>query len=199
MPKLLFLPGAGASPQFWRPVGRRLPSAWQKIYLGWPGLGREPPDPAVTRLDDLVNLAEAAMSDGPADLLAQSMGGVVAMKLALRRPERVRRIVLTVTSGGVDMAGLGGADWRPGYRASHPAAMDFILDERENLSDRIGLIACPVLLLWGDSDPISPVAVGERLLSLLPDARLVVLPGGTHDLVVERADEVAPLIEAHLS
>jgi pimeloyl-ACP methyl ester carboxylesterase len=43
------------------------------------------------------------------------------------------------------------------------------------------------------------VAVGRRLASLLPQAHLVVLPGGTHDLAMERAAEVAPLIDRHLA
>lgn len=48
------------------------------------------------------------------------------------------------------------------------------------------------------ADPISPVAVGERLRDLLPDARLHVLAGGDHDLAHQRAAEIAPLVEAHL-
>lgn len=54
----------------------------------------------------------------------------------------------------------------------------------------------PVLLLCGDADPISPVAVGRRLAELLPRAELVVIPGGTHDLVCDRAAEVAPHIDS---
>ena len=40
MAKILFLPGAGASPDFWKPVGALLPADWPKEYFGWPGLGR---------------------------------------------------------------------------------------------------------------------------------------------------------------
>jgi pimeloyl-ACP methyl ester carboxylesterase len=57
----------------------------------------------------------------------------------------------------------------------------------------------PTLLIWGDSDPISPVAVGTRLREMLPRATLVVIAGGTHDLVAERSSDVIPLIEAHLA
>jgi len=57
----------------------------------------------------------------------------------------------------------------------------------------------PVLLLWGEADPISPVAVGERLAALLPQGRLEVIPGADHDLGMLHADRVAPLIDAHLS
>jgi pimeloyl-ACP methyl ester carboxylesterase len=73
------------------------------------------------------------------------------------------------------------------------------VDEREDLTKRLPEIEAPVLLLWGDADPISPVAVGRRLAELFPRAELVVVPGGTHDLVLERAEEIAPRIEAHLS
>ena len=35
MAKVLFLPGAGASPDFWKPAGALLPADWQKEYFGW--------------------------------------------------------------------------------------------------------------------------------------------------------------------
>ena len=115
MPKVLFLPGAGGSPDFWKPVGSHLPAEWPKHYFGWPGLGHQPHDPAIGSLDDLVKLAVREI-DEPVDLVAQSMGGVIAARIALERPFQVRRLVLCVTSGGVDMAGLGAADWRQQYR-----------------------------------------------------------------------------------
>ena len=39
MTDVFFLPGTGASPGFWKPVGERLPGAWTTHYFGWPGLG----------------------------------------------------------------------------------------------------------------------------------------------------------------
>ncbi len=197
-PKLIFLPGAGADPDFWRPVGERLPAAWGKVYLGWPGLGHQPPHPQVNGLEDLVGLVEAQTGEAPVDLLAQSMGGLVAMLTALRHPQKVRRLVLSVTSAGLDMKQLGAAAWQATYHRNHPNAARWLSDVHVDLSAQLPGITLPVLLLWGDADPISPVAVGERLADLLPNARLHVLPGGDHDLVHQRADEVAPLIEAHL-
>lgn len=213
MPRLLFLPGVGADPAFWHPAGGLLPDAWQKTYLGWPGLANQPPDPAVNSYDDLIALTEHALTeralaehalaahalgDGPADLVAQSMGGVIAMQVVLRDPGRIRRIVLTATSGGVDMGALGAGDWRPGYRAAHPHVAEWAYGWRPDITDRIGRITQPVLLLWGDADPISPVAVGERLRALLPDARLHITQGGDHMFARDRAAEIAPLIQAHL-
>lgn len=57
----------------------------------------------------------------------------------------------------------------------------------------------PALLLWGDADPLSPVAAGRRLAGLLPRARLHVFAGGGHDLAHAFADEAAALIDDHLT
>jgi pimeloyl-ACP methyl ester carboxylesterase len=116
-----------------------------------------------------------------------------------RRAALVRHLVLSVTSGGIDVARLGAQDWRPAFRESNPGLPDWFLDEREDLTERIQTIAIPVLLLWGDADPISPIAVGRRLAELFPNAELVVIAGGTHDLVQERAKDVAPHIDRHLT
>ena len=56
MPNIFFLPGTGASPDFWKPVGSRLPPAWTKHSFGWPGLSAQPPHPAINSYDDLVRI-----------------------------------------------------------------------------------------------------------------------------------------------
>jgi pimeloyl-ACP methyl ester carboxylesterase len=198
MAAIFFLPGAGASPEFWKPVATRLPAAWIKTYFGWPGLGNQPHDPAIKGLDDLVAMVVSRLTT-PVDLVAQSMGGVIAARIALTHPQLVRRLVLTATSGGVDMAAFGAGDWRADYRRSFPKAVAWITAPSAAQALPVERIVVPTLLLWGDADPISPVAVGEHLAERLPNARLHVLTGGDHDLAKTRADEVAPLIERHLA
>ena len=197
--KLLFLPGASGNIEFWKPVAAHLRHPGARTFVGWPGFGSVPPDPAVQGVSDLVARVVREIT-GPVDLLAQSMGGVIAVRAALERRALVRHLVLSVTSGGVDMAALGAAeDWRREHVRRNPTAPRWFVDEREDLTERLPEIDVPVLLLWGDADPISPVAVGRRLAALFPRAELVVVPGGTHDLVLERAAEIAPRIEAHLA
>ncbi len=198
MRKVLFLPGVGADPAFWRATGDRLPGAWDKAYLGWPGLGHQPHDPAVQSFEDLITHAERHMGEGTVYIVAQSMGGAVALQLALRHPDRVRRLVLTVTAGGLDVAGLGAFDWRPDYAREYPDAGPWILDARPDYASDLARVIQPTLLLWGDSDPISPVAVGERLRDLLPNAELHIVKGGDHGLAVSHAKEIEPLIRAHI-
>jgi pimeloyl-ACP methyl ester carboxylesterase len=196
--KVFFLPGTGASPDFWKPVGALLPADWSKHYFGWPGLGQQPPDPAINSFDDLVGLVAARMTE-PVDLVAQSMGGVIAMRLALAQPALVRRLVLCVTSGGVDMSAHGASDWRPEYRKHFPNAPPWVTDQRSAPPLPVEQATRPALLIWGDADPISPVAVGRELERRLPHAKLHVVAGGAHDLAVTHAKEVAPLVEAHLA
>lgn len=196
--QLLFLPGASGRTQLWAPVAKRLRHPAEKIHVGWPGFGPKPPDPQVHGLDDLV-AGVIARIDRPTALVAQSMGGVIAMRAALARPDLVTHLVLTATSGGIDVAGLGGEDWRPAFHAANPLLPRWFSTGQEDLSPQLHRVAMPTLLLWGDADPISPVSVGRRLASLLPRAQLHVIAGGDHDLAEMHAEAVAPLIEAHLA
>ena len=196
--KLLFLPGASGDTGFWRLAAQRLSHPAQQVHIGWPGFGNTPPDPGVTGMADLVARVLLEI-DQPTALVAQSMGGIVAVCAALERPDWVTHLVLTVTSGGVDMSALGAQDWRPDFAAANPNLPRWFLDDRTDLSGRLGELHMPVLLLWGDADPISPVRVGQRLAELLPRAELHVFPGGGHDLGFTHAEEVAGLIDRFLA
>ncbi|EJN14487.1 putative hydrolase or acyltransferase of alpha/beta superfamily [Bradyrhizobium sp. YR681] len=202
MRKIFFLPGAGGSPEFWQPVARLLPNERDKVFFGWPGLGNQPHDPTINSIDDLVRLVEARLDerlDGPVDLVAQSMGGVIAARIALNRPKIVNRLVLAVTSGGASMDRFGASDWRAEYRGQFPQAADWIMESSRSAELPVELIEAPTLLIWGDSDPISPVTVGLHLESRMPNAKLHVVRGGDHGLASNKAEIVAPLIARHLS
>jgi len=196
--QMIFLPGASGNIHFWRPLAARLRHHGSPRFFGWPGFGETPPDPSVTGISDLVTRVTDEITS-PVDLFAQSMGGIVAILAALEKPRLISHLVLSATSGGIDMTEFGATDWRTTFRELNPGVPRWFEDERWNLTERIPEIQIPVLLLWGDSDPISPVAVGRRLADLFPNAELHVLPGGTHDLAVERVDDLVPLVERHLA
>jgi pimeloyl-ACP methyl ester carboxylesterase len=72
-------------------------------------------------------------------------------------------------------------------REFHPAglrAMAHALADAD-LRDVLQLIDVPTLLLYGDADMRSPVAVGEELHRQIPGSKLVVLPGPGHVVNVE--------------
>jgi len=165
--------------------------------MSWPGLGAEPASGSLRSIDDMV-AAVLGELDEPANIVAQSMGGMIAIKAALARPAMISKLVLAVTSAGVPVTDLGGSDWRGDYYKAFPSAARWIADVQEDLSSQLSEITMPTLLLWGDADPISPVAVGERLRSKLPNAALRIIGGADHDLALSHSDQVAHLIAAHL-
>jgi pimeloyl-ACP methyl ester carboxylesterase len=196
--QLLFLPGALGRTEFWRPAASLLTHPAQQAHMAWPGFSGMPQDPAIRHIDDLASRVLARI-DRPTALIAQSMGGVVALLAALRKPDLVTHLVLSVTSGGMRMDEFGAEDWRPLTRAANPGLPDWFYNYQEDLTPRLPALRMPALLLWGDADPISPVKAGERLAALLPNAALHVIPGGAHDVACTHARVVAPLIDQHLS
>jgi pimeloyl-ACP methyl ester carboxylesterase len=195
--QLLFLPGASGQTQFWQPVSGLLACPASRVHVSWPGFGGVPRDPAVNGIDDLVSLIADGI-DQPSALIAQSMGGVIALRVALRKPELVTHLVLSVTSGGIDLSPFDAQDWRPAMRAAQPGLPDWFASYHEDLAPALSTLRIPTLLLWGDADPISPVQVGQHLASLLPRAALHVFPGADHSLGCTLASCVAPLIDHHL-
>ncbi len=57
-----------------------------------------------------------------------------------------------------------------------------------DLTDVLGEVAVPTLLLYGDADQRSPRPVAESLASAIPGARLVLVEGAGHDVHVEAPD-----------
>ena len=54
-----------------------------------------------------------------------------------------------------------------------------------DLRDMLPTIDIPTLLIYGDADKRSPVAVGEDLHAHIPGSKLVVLPGLGHMVNME--------------
>lgn len=194
---LLFLPGAGGAAEFWHPLGRLLPERYAKTYLNWPGLGREKHRPGLDSIDALTAHAAAHLDDDTI-ILAHSMGGIFAMRLALLYPRKVHKLVFTAASGGIDVMRFGASDWRPAYRAEYPNAAPWITQARADHTAEISSITQPALLLWGDADTVSPVSVGRHLASLLPKAELHIIAGADHSFAETRAAEIAPLVTGFL-
>jgi pimeloyl-ACP methyl ester carboxylesterase len=196
-PRIAFFPGSSGSAAFWQPVACRLPAGWRTTLWSWPGAGDQPSQASVSSYCDLIDLAAESTEHG-SDIVAQSMGGAVAIGLALAHPEKVRRLVLVATSGGLNLEQHATEDWRVAYRAAFPSADPWISGERPDFTADIPQIVVPTLLIWGDQDPISPVSVGQRLNGLLPNSHLRVLTGGTHWLAHDRPNEVAGLVIDYL-
>jgi pimeloyl-ACP methyl ester carboxylesterase len=169
----------------------------ERLLLAYPGFAGVPADASITAFGDLVEMVVSHI-DCPTALIAQSMGGVLAIEAAIRKQSLVTHLVLIATSGGLDTSQLGAVNWRPSFEREHPDLPDWFTSFNADLTSELSRINPPVLLLWGDCDPISPIRVGKVLLSHLRNATLHVVPGGQHDLAFVHAQLIAPLIDAHL-
>lgn len=135
------------------------------------------------------------LTDGPIVLIGSSMGGWIALHLALRRPERVRALVGIAAAADFTDWGFreelkarlragetlrGHGDY--GARTTTPAFWASGQDLRL-LTGGIG-VDCPVRLIHGEVDPDVPLEVAFRTLRALrsADVQLTVIKGGGHRL-----------------
>jgi pimeloyl-ACP methyl ester carboxylesterase len=153
---------------------------------------------------------------GPAALVGQSAGAVVALLTALARPDLVTRLVL-----------ISGAFHQDGWLLPPATPADIpqiIYDQHASVApagsslasviDRIAAsahagdlalapadlraVTCPTLVMVGDDDAVSL----EHTLALyraLPSAELAVVPGTSHTLLIEKPDLCTDLVKAFLS
>lgn len=196
--QLLFLPGASGNSQFWRPLADQLDHPGERHFVRYPGFGDMPADGLINSLEDLSQQI-AGYIDKPTAIFAQSMGGILAISLAMQFPSLITHLVLSVTSGGIDMRRFDAVDWRADFGMANPQLPNWFMCDHSNLQPDLAALTQPTLLLWGDADPISPVAVGEYLKQQIPKADLHIVAGGQHDLALVHADSLAPLADHHLT
>jgi pimeloyl-ACP methyl ester carboxylesterase len=86
--------------------------------------------------------------------------------------------------------------WKAKWRQVDGARFERILTtlvERDSLLDRLGEIACPVMVFHGSADAAYPVAKAQEIVDGIPTARpLVLVEGGAHFLSLTDAGAVNP-------
>jgi pimeloyl-ACP methyl ester carboxylesterase len=155
-----------------------------------------------------------------ADLFGFSNGGTIALEVAVRHPQVVRKLV--VASGFFNREGADPAFWngfatatldtmpkelRDSYLgvAPHPEDLHSMFNKAVQLmrnfndipTEVIRSITAPTLVLSGDSDVMRPEHAVQEF-RLLPQAQLAVLPGTDHIHVTARASWLVPMVEEFL-
>jgi len=160
---------------FWAAMASRL----RALILCDTRAGADSPQGAAGRLQT----ADRVEREGCAFLAEQMAPRLFAAQTGAERPElidRARRTILAAWPQGVAAASRGMA-------------------QREDLSARLGQIACPVLVLVGQEDAFSPPAEMRAMAEAMPQARYVEIAGAGHLSPVERPEQVTGAIEAFLT
>jgi pimeloyl-ACP methyl ester carboxylesterase len=190
--------------------------------------------------ETMAAIAAAILADAPPRfaLAGLSMGGIVAMEMLARAPERIERLALLDTNPraetpevqarrGPQIARAQGGDpaegglaavmrdeMKPNYLAPGPdtgAILDLCMDMALTLgpavfasqsralrdrADRQAALAAfrgPALVLMGEHDRLCPRDRHDLMHALMPQSRLVIVPGAGHLPTLERP---APVLAA---
>jgi pimeloyl-ACP methyl ester carboxylesterase len=148
---------------------------------GHSGKPEKESDYGIEMVNDVVRLMDHLKVE-KARIVGYSMGGIIAMKLAVDHPERVKSIVL----GGMGWLKEGGvlADvWErlPGDRlgGQTPPACLHSMGKLGVSEDAVKAIKLPVAILIGDRDPVRRLYVAP-LEKVRPDWPVVVISGAGH-------------------
>ena len=176
--------GIGGRASLWAPTVAAL-SPRPVLALDMPGY--DGTRPALTGFPELADAA-AALLDGPADVVGHSLGGMIALELALRHPERVRRLVIVASS--------------PAFGSRDPAFREaFLAARRKPLDEGLGMagVAAELVpaMLGPAADPGSAPAAIAAMASVdaaAYRATLAVLTGFDRRADLPRVSQPALLI-----
>jgi pimeloyl-ACP methyl ester carboxylesterase len=174
--------------------------------------------------DDVAELIDRVAGGGPVDIWGYSLGALTATSVAVRHPERVRRLVLAASNIRMDgyhpeitapeqddprlPTEAEFEQWHADYDAVAPNPDDFFpfLERMQPVvhdfagwtADEIRSISAPTFLVIGDRDFVR-LDHAAQMLDLFPDCRLAVLPDTRHTEVMERAEALRVLISPFLA
>ena len=225
--KLIFIHGAGGSPQSYYYQTRHFEGSEAVALPGHPGGTLCKTIPAYTEW-----LRGYIWGKGYEDvvLCGHSMGGGITLQYALLYPEELKGII-TIGSGArlrvhpaylaEDQEGIrdpgpwnqaaidGAADYTPAVRdivtreklEVGPAAAynDMTACDQFDIMDRVSEIKLPTLAICGTEDVMTPVVYTRYLEKNLDNCRTLIIEGATHSVLLERPDLVNPAIEEFIS
>ncbi len=136
--RLAFLHGWGQSSRIWTPIRPLAEAAFPGArFIDLPGHGRAAPAPAEDWLPRLrEEIAEGGDAGEPVCLVGWSLGGMLAMRLALAWPERVGALALVASTPRFRM----GADWPHGCEDAWFDDFRRALDGDARLGERFFLL-----------------------------------------------------------
>jgi pimeloyl-ACP methyl ester carboxylesterase len=202
---------------------RPLADGWTTIAIEQQGHGRTADIDRPLRYAQMVEDTAAVLRHlkvENADVVGYSMGGGIALRLAMRHRELVRKVVVIGTAYADDglVPGLTEsfkvlkpedvpAAFREAYARVAPdpsrwpalveKIMGLMVDADALRADDLRSIKAPTLVMVGDADIVRPEHAVE-MFRLLPHAQLAVVPGADHFAPMAKSDWVAGMARAFL-
>jgi pimeloyl-ACP methyl ester carboxylesterase len=221
-PVVLLLHGGLESSESWAMQVPALTEAHRVVLIDRRGHGRTAdvagPITYTLMRDDTIACIEALDIAG-AHLVGWSDGGIIALQVAIARPDLVGRIVTLGSNASDDaythaartLLGRGSPMLdliRPDYDAASPDGPDHwpvVLEKVQKMwwddpldfRAELGKIEPPTMVMAGDDDCIDP-GHSVDMFRRLPNGRLAIVPGASHTAPVEQAALVNDMILAFL-
>ena len=211
--------GVGNSDDLLDSIGAELVDRFRVVAFDRRGHGYTADTDAPFHYDDMAAHAIAVLeridAAPPLHLVGWSDGGIVAMLVALNRPDLVDRLVLIGVNfhvDGVHAMDMGEmeppASMLEAYAARSPDGADhfavvaekgmaMMTTEPTLTTDDVTRLGHPTLVLVGDDDVVR-LDHTVALYEALPAGRLCVVPGASHAVVMERPGFVAGVISEFL-
>jgi len=189
-PPLVLIPGLASDVSEWHAITDPLAEHFTVVALDNRGAGRSDKPDAPYSIEQMAGDAAGlirAIGVAPATVLGVSMGGRIALALALDHPELVSRLVLVSTGAhGVRrrrVGLLGLVSGLPILRGKHPQPRYAFRHQRAataayNAVGRLGEIHVPTTIMHGKSDRTAPFALAEELHAGIAGSRLLTFEGG---------------------
>ena len=223
---LLFLHGASGAPVI-LPFMEKLAQRFDVLVPEHPGYGLSAEPEWLENIHDMAYfyldlLRELQLRD--VTLVGNSMGGWIAMEIAVRDTSRLKSLVL-VSPAGVAAPGARPADIfllppedmvrslfydqkLAEARLAHPEDIDISLKNRHttarlaweprlhdpHLPKWLHRIDVPTKIIWGREDRILPVGIATELQRLMPAAQVHIMDKVGHLPHAERPDEFVELV-----
>lgn len=201
MDRIVLLHGSGHGPQSWNAAAALLPPDWETLRPGLSALlgGKE------ASFENLRAALEAycAGIEGPLHLCGLSLGGILALDYALRRPEKVKSLVLIGTPHRVPRAAFALQNLvfrllpKSAFRGMAFGKRDTFALGRSmkslDFTGRLGGVACPALVLCGAKDHAN-LASAKYLARHIKNAGLKILPGTGHVVNEERPEALSEIL-----
>lgn len=220
--RVVLIHGSGCSADSWRYQVDGLSRHFEVVALDLPGHGASEPvnDPSIKRYAMTVRGLLQRVAGRKAFLAGHSMGGAVALQVALEHPELVKGLILVGTAAYLDMLALTpnmllwAAATMPHKfkgmffsslvtkealamarddvrRCSLETVMgDFTACRKFDFRGQLKGLKLPTLILCGSEDRITPVRHSKRLHQEISGSTLRVIEKGGHMLPLEAPAEL---------